>query len=214
MRITILTDRYEDGTHDPVVDQVAEALRGRPWIHSRMDGPGGIGPIEHWLSADRQRAGERAGPSTSFLDDQRKVYTKYVPAEGVIYRLPGPPMGAADGPVKAAAGGKVELTVTVERKAGFKDVVSIYSGTPGVGPRQQGNNPLPPLATIAADKTEAKVSLDLPPTLPGGPHALVVRGQAGAAQPKGGNNTRAPATYPAAPVAVEVEGKGGVPKKW
>jgi hypothetical protein len=120
---------------------------------------------------------------------------------------------ASDGPVKGTVGGKVELTVKVERKAGFKDVVSVYSGTPGIGPRQQGNNPLPPLATIAADKTEVKVSLDLPPTLPGGTHAVVVRGQAGAAPPKGNNNARVPTTYPAAPVAVEVEGKGVPPKK-
>jgi hypothetical protein len=117
-----------------------------------------------------------------------------------------------DGPVKATAGGKVELTVKVERKAGFKDAVTVYSGTPGIGPRQQGNNPLPPLATIAADKAEAKVSLDLPANQPGGAYSFVVRGQAGAAPPKGGNNARVPATYPAAPVAVEVEGKAP-PKK-
>jgi hypothetical protein len=56
-----------------------------------------------------------------------------------------------------------------------------------------------------------KVSVDIPPNLPGGTHSLVLRGQSGAPQPKG-PQARPPATYPAIPVTIEVQGRE-TPKK-
>ena len=76
--------------------QVAQALRGRPWVHGTVAGPDGKVLFEQWLSSDRQRAGERAGPAILFHDYERKVLTKYVPAEGTIARLPEPPQGMPD----------------------------------------------------------------------------------------------------------------------
>ncbi len=74
--------------------QVAEALQGRPWVHGKVVGPDGKELIEQWLSSNRERGGERAGPWVAFHDYKRKILTKYVPAEGVVYRLPEPPEGA------------------------------------------------------------------------------------------------------------------------
>ncbi len=73
--------------------QVSEALQGRPWVHCAMGGPDGKPLFEQWLSSNRDLAGERAEPEISFHDSKRKVLTKYVPAEGVVYRLPEPPVG-------------------------------------------------------------------------------------------------------------------------
>jgi hypothetical protein len=74
--------------------QVARALQGRPWVHGEVVGPDGKKLFEQWLSSDRALGGERAGPQIAFHDYRRKILTKYVPAEGVVYRLPEPPEGA------------------------------------------------------------------------------------------------------------------------
>lgn len=122
---------------------------------------------------------------------------------------------ASKEPVKVSPGGKVEVTLKVDRRAGNKDAIQVFAATPNVGPRQQGNQPQQPLATIDASKTEVKVSVDVPANLPGGPHSLVLRGVSGAPQPKGGNQQQAkpPATYPAIPVTIEVQGKEPAKKK-
>ena len=65
----------------------------RPWVHGKMVGPDGKVLFEQWLSSNRELAGVRAGPAISFHDHKRKVFTKYVPAENVVYRLPEPPEG-------------------------------------------------------------------------------------------------------------------------
>jgi hypothetical protein len=115
---------------------------------------------------------------------------------------------AESGPIKAAPGGKIELTVKVKRDAKFKDAVQIYSATPGFGPRQQGGQPPAPVGTIAADKSEVKVTLDVGQNTLSGQHTLVLRGVPGAAAPKGGNqNQRVPVSFPTSPITIEVEGK-------
>jgi hypothetical protein len=119
---------------------------------------------------------------------------------------------AAKDPIKVAAGGKAEVTLKVERKAGNKDAIQVFAATPNVGPRQQGNQPQQPLATVAATVNEVKVSVDIPATLPGGTYSLVLRGQSGAPQPKGPQGQKPPATYPSVPVTIEVQGRE-TPKK-
>src|SRR5262249_22825202 len=75
--------------------QVAQALRGRPWIHGKILGPDGKQLVEQWLSSDRESGAERAGPEILFHDYKRKILTKYVPVERTLYRLPEPPAGTA-----------------------------------------------------------------------------------------------------------------------
>jgi len=115
------------------------------------------------------------------------------------------------GPLKVKAGEKVEFAVKLTRTAGFKDAVQVYATLPA-GDRRGGgggNNPPPPLAAIAADKSEAKVTLDIPATLPSGTYSVVLRGQAGAAPAKdgGGRQAKVLPSYPAVPVTIEVENK-------
>ena len=119
----------------------------------------------------------------------------------------------AAGPLKVKAGEKAEFTVKVTRAAGFKDAVQVYAATPAVGPKPQGNNPPLPLASIAADQADAKVSLDIPATWATGTYTIVLRGQPGAAPPKGGNQAKLLPSYPTPPFTIEVEGKAAVPKK-
>jgi hypothetical protein len=77
--------------------QMAEALQGRPWVHGTVVGPDGKLLVEEWLSSNRALSGQRGGPAILFHDHERKVYTKFVTAEGVVYRLPEPPEGTPDG---------------------------------------------------------------------------------------------------------------------
>ena len=72
-----------------------------------------------------------------------------------------------------------------------------------------------PLATVAADKDEVKVTVDVPSNLPPGPHSVVLRGQSAAPPPKQPNNAivRPTPQYPAAPITVVVEGKEPPKKK-
>lgn len=71
--------------------QVASALQKRPWIHGTVAGPDGKTIFEQWLSLNREVGAERGGPEVAFHDYKRKVMTKYVPGENVVYRLPEPP---------------------------------------------------------------------------------------------------------------------------
>jgi hypothetical protein len=112
--------------------------------------------------------------------------------------------------LKAKAGDKMEVTLKVTRNEKFKDGIQVFSAVPNFGPRQQGNNPVPPLLTIAADKNEAKVSVDVPANLTPGTYSLVLRGQSAAPPPKAAATRPVPA-YPSIPITVVIEGKE--PKK-
>lgn len=112
----------------------------------------------------------------------------------------------ADEPIKVKAGAKVELALKVERTAAFKEPIQVFSGTPGIGPRQQGNQPPTPVATVDANTDEAKLTLDVQQNLPPGTYTLVLTGRSGVPVPKGPNAKPVP-SYPAAPVTVIVERK-------
>ncbi len=118
----------------------------------------------------------------------------------------------ADEPIKVESGGKVQLTVKATRKAGFKDPIQLFTATPGLTPQRRGNQPQTAAATLAPDKTEARVSIDIPANLPPGTYSLVIRGQSGVPQPKNQQAVPVP-SYPAAPITIEVEGKKPAPKK-
>jgi hypothetical protein len=117
-----------------------------------------------------------------------------------------------DKPIRVPAGGRAEVALKVERRAGMKDPIQVFSATPNLGPRQPPNAPPQALATVAAGRDEVKLSVDVPANLPGGTYSLVLRGQSGAAPPKG-PVVRAVPTYPAAPVTVEVAGRAAPKKK-
>jgi hypothetical protein len=108
--------------------------------------------------------------------------------------------------LKAAAGGKLEVTLKVTRDEKFKDAIAVFSAVPNFGPRQQNNQPPPAIGTIAADKSEAKLSVDVAANLQPGTYTLVLRGQSGAAPPKKGDNRTLP-SFPALPITVVVEKK-------
>jgi hypothetical protein len=112
----------------------------------------------------------------------------------------------------AQRGGKLEVTLKVTRKDGFKDAIQIFSATPNIGPRQQGNQPVPPVGTAQSGSSEIKLTLDVANALTPGTHTLILRGQSGAPIPKQPNNAmiRVHPTYPAVPITVTVE---GTPKK-
>lgn len=118
----------------------------------------------------------------------------------------------ADEPIRAESGGKVQFTVKATRKTGFKDPIQLFTATPGLTPQRRGNQPLPAAGTLAADKTEAKVNIDIPSSLPPGTYSLVIRGQSGVPQPKNQQAVPVP-SYPAAPITIEIEGKKPAPKK-
>ncbi len=115
-------------------------------------------------------------------------------------------------PQVSPKGGKVEVTLKVNRDAKFKDAIQIFAATPNFGPRQQGNQPLPAVGTAQPASTEIKISVDVPPALLPGTHTLVLRGQSAAPQPKQPGNVvpRAAPTYAAVPITIVVE---GAPKK-
>jgi len=110
--------------------------------------------------------------------------------------------------VTVKPGGKIELALKVARDEKFKDPIQIFSATPNFGPRAPGNQPPPVIVTVGADKTEAKISLDVPANTAPGTYTLVLRGQSPAPPPKGGQPiARAAATFPSVPVTVVVEKK-------
>ncbi|MFO0825958.1 MAG: hypothetical protein U0792_23035, partial [Gemmataceae bacterium] len=108
--------------------------------------------------------------------------------------------------LKVAAGGKLEVTLKVTRDEKFKDAIAVFSAVPNFGPKQQNNQPPPAIGTIAADKSEGKLSVDVPANLQPGTYTLVLRGQSAAAPPKKGDNRALP-SYPALPISVVVEKK-------
>lgn len=107
----------------------------------------------------------------------------------------------------AKTGSKIDVTLKMTRKDTFKDAIQIFSATPNFGPRQQGNQPVPPVGTAQPGGSEIKLSIDVPNNLPPGTHTLILRGQSAAPQPKGPNNTvvRVHPTYPTVPITVVVK---------
>jgi len=71
--------------------QVALALQGRPWVHTRTLGPDGKVYGEAWFSPKSGVSAVRHGPDVEYHDDALRTLIKFVPAEGVIYRLPDSP---------------------------------------------------------------------------------------------------------------------------
>lgn len=110
---------------------------------------------------------------------------------------------------QAKAGGKIEVTLKVTRDDKFKDGIQVVNA---MAPTGGGGKGAAPLATIPADKTEMKVTVDVPANLPPGTHSIVLRGQSAAPPPKG-NQPRPVPTYPAVPITVVVEGKEAPKKK-
>ncbi len=104
-------------------------------------------------------------------------------------------------------GGKLDVTLKVSRDPKFKEAIQLFAATPNFGPRQQGNQPLPPVGTIQPNGTELKLSLDVPNALPPGTHTLILRGQTATPPPKGGNNAplRVTPTFAAVPITVVVK---------
>jgi hypothetical protein len=118
----------------------------------------------------------------------------------------------AEKELKVKAGDKLEVNLKVTRGESFKDAIAVFSAVPNFGIQPKGNQPPPALTTVAADKTEAKVSVDVAANTPPGTYTLVLRGQSAVPPPKGGNApARAVPTYPAVPITVTVEGPA--PKK-
>lgn len=105
--------------------------------------------------------------------------------------------------LKATPGSKIEVTLKIARNEKYKDAIQVFSAVPNFGPRPPGNQPQPPIATITNDKTEAKVSLDVPANLAPGTYTLVLRGQSPAPAPKGPAVRPVP-TYPCVPVTVVI----------
>jgi hypothetical protein len=68
--------------------QVAQALQGRPWVHTRTLGPDGKQAGEAWFSPKSGVSALRHGPHVEYHDPALRTLIKYVPEEGVIYRLP------------------------------------------------------------------------------------------------------------------------------
>jgi hypothetical protein len=114
--------------------------------------------------------------------------------------------------LKGKPGEKLELTLKITRNEKFKDGIQLFFATPNFGPRQQGNNLPQPLTTIAADKTEVKVSVDIPQNLASGNYTLVLRGQSAAPAPKAATVRPVP-TYPTVPVSIAIQGKEPIRKK-
>ena len=106
---------------------------------------------------------------------------------------------------KAKPGDKFDLPLKLTRDEKFKDGVTLYRGS-GFEAKQAT-----PLGSIAADKADATVSIDVPNNMPPGTHTVVIRGQAGAAMAKGPQGRPLP-SYAAVPITLVVEGKE-VPKK-
>ena len=68
--------------------QVAQALQERPWFHTRTLGLDGKEYHEAWFSPKRGITAARHGTDIEYHDHALRTFTKFVPAEGVVYRLP------------------------------------------------------------------------------------------------------------------------------
>jgi len=73
-----------------VLANALAASRAKPWIHGTTTLSDGKGSrqMEFWISSQRGVSAVRHGEFLQLDDHQLKVSTKFVPTEGVIYRLP------------------------------------------------------------------------------------------------------------------------------
>ena len=78
--------------------QVAQALQRQAWVHTRSLGPDGKQYGEGWFSPKTGVVAVRHGPNVEYHDDALRTFVKYVPDEGVIYRLPERPEAWAHDP--------------------------------------------------------------------------------------------------------------------
>jgi hypothetical protein len=67
--------------------QVAKALQGRPWVHGRAFEPDGKEAGETWFSPKSGVIAFRVGAEVEYHDHALGIFTKYIAAEGVVYRL-------------------------------------------------------------------------------------------------------------------------------
>lgn len=108
--------------------------------------------------------------------------------------------------VKAPAGEKVEIPLSLVRTGDFKDAVQIQALTPVAGAARGGgggNRPDQPLATIEAGKTEGKISYEVPGGLVPGRYSVAFR--AVVPDPTKSNQPRPPkAAYATPPITLEV----------
>jgi hypothetical protein len=68
--------------------EVAQAVQGKPWVHTKSVGPDGTVYVETWSSAKNGVSAFRHGTDVEYHDTTIRMFTKYVPADGIIYRLP------------------------------------------------------------------------------------------------------------------------------
>ncbi len=68
--------------------QVATALQGRSWVHSKTVGPDNKVFGESWFSPKRRVIAFRHDADAEYHDHALRVFSKYVASEGVIYHLP------------------------------------------------------------------------------------------------------------------------------
>ncbi len=67
--------------------QVAKAFQAQAWVHSRTLGPDGKEVGEGWFSPKNRVIASRHGEEVEYHDATLRSFTKYVPAEGTVYRL-------------------------------------------------------------------------------------------------------------------------------
>jgi len=113
-------------------------------------------------------------------------------------------------PIKVKAGDKAEVTLKLTRPADLKDAVQVITITtlsPLRGGSAAANRAEPVLATINADKSDTKVSFDVPPTTAPGTYTLVFR--ALVPDPASKQNQLKPpkAACLSSPVTIEVQAK-------
>ena len=75
--------------------QVAEAVKRQKWVHSVTVHPEGKANGESWYNPNGEVFGFRHGAEVEYHDDLTRVFTKYVAAEDVVYRLPESPENTA-----------------------------------------------------------------------------------------------------------------------
>ena len=68
--------------------EVAQALQGLPWVHTRTLGPDGKEVGQAWFSPKNGVSAVRHGPFVEYHDHALQTFTKYVPEEKIVYRLP------------------------------------------------------------------------------------------------------------------------------
>jgi hypothetical protein len=68
--------------------EVAQALQGKPWVHTRSVGPDGKDFGEVWFSPKLRVSAARHGSEIEYHDRGLRIVTKFMRDEGVIYRLP------------------------------------------------------------------------------------------------------------------------------